>query len=90
MLKSQTTASMNYFLHLKSWIPDHMCERQDLLKVYMYKKMYITYTQTLVLIINPKCSLTRKGYNGMPLHVMEQPPRFFALAYRASDACIYQ
>jgi hypothetical protein len=31
-----------------------------------------------------------KGYNGMPLHVMEQPPRFFALAYRASDACIYQ
>ena len=26
----------------------------------------------------------------MPLHVMEQPPRFFALAYRASDACIYQ
>jgi hypothetical protein len=22
----------------------------------------------------------------MPLHVMEQPPRFFALAYRASDA----
>jgi hypothetical protein len=44
----------------------------------------------LVLIINPKCSLTRKGYNGMPLHVMEQPPRFFALAYRVSDACIYQ
>jgi hypothetical protein len=43
--------------------------------------------QYLVLIINPKCSLTRKGYNGMPLHVMEQPPRFFALAYRASDAC---
>ena len=43
--------------------------------------------------INLKCltaSLTRKGYNGMPLHVMEQPPRFFALAYRASDACIYQ
>jgi hypothetical protein len=33
---------------------------------------------------------TRKGYNGMPLHVMEQPPRFFALAYRVSDACIYQ
>jgi hypothetical protein len=30
------------------------------------------------------------GYNGMPLHVMEQPPRFFALAYRVSDACIYQ
>jgi hypothetical protein len=29
---------------------------------------------------------TRKGYNGMPLHVMEQPPRFFALAYRVSDA----
>ena len=26
----------------------------------------------------------------MPLHVMEQPPRFFALAYRDSDACIYQ
>ena len=44
----------------------------------------------LVLIIKPKCSLTRKGYSGMPLHVMEQPPRFFALAYRASDACIYQ
>jgi hypothetical protein len=43
----------------------------------------------LVLIIKP-CSLTRKGYNGMPLHVMEQPPRFFALAYRASNACIYQ
>jgi hypothetical protein len=35
-------------------------------------------------------SLTRKGYNGMPLHVMEQPPKFFALAYRVSDACIYQ
>ena len=35
-------------------------------------------------------ALTRKGYNGMTLHVMEQPPRFFALAYRASDACIYQ
>jgi hypothetical protein len=33
--------------------------------------------------------LTRKGFNGMPLHVMEQPPRFFALAYRVSDACIY-
>jgi hypothetical protein len=30
---------------------------------------------------------TRKGYNGMPLHVMEQPPRFFELASRASDAC---
>jgi hypothetical protein len=27
---------------------------------------------------------------GMPLHVMEQPPRFFALAYGVSDACIYQ
>jgi hypothetical protein len=28
-----------------------------------------------------KCSLARKakGYNGMTLHVMEQPPRFFAL-----------
>ena len=26
----------------------------------------------------------------MPLHVMEQPPRFVALAYRVSDACIYQ
>jgi hypothetical protein len=37
-----------------------------------------------------KCSLTRKGYSGMPLHVMKQPPRFFALAYRVSDACIYQ
>ena len=24
------------------------------------------------------------------LHVMEQPPRFFALAYRASEPCIYQ
>jgi hypothetical protein len=36
------------------------------------------------------CSFTRKGYNGMPLHVMEQPPRFFALAYRVSDTCIYQ
>jgi hypothetical protein len=24
----------------------------------------------------------------MPLQVMEQPPRFFALAYRVSDACI--
>jgi hypothetical protein len=23
----------------------------------------------------------------MPLHVMEQPPSFFALAYRVSDAC---
>jgi hypothetical protein len=34
--------------------------------------------------------VTRKGYNGMSLHVMEQPPIFFALAYRASDACIYQ
>ena len=31
-----------------------------------------------------------KGYNGMPLHVMEQPPIFVVLAYRASDACIYQ
>jgi hypothetical protein len=30
---------------------------------------------------NRRKSLTRKGYNGMPLHVMEQPPRFFALAY---------
>jgi hypothetical protein len=30
------------------------------------------------------------GNDGMPLHVMEQPPRFFALAYRVSDACIYQ
>jgi hypothetical protein len=29
--------------------------------------------------------LARVIYNGMPLHVMEQPPRFFALAYRASD-----
>ena len=29
-------------------------------------------------------------HNRMPLHVMEQPPRLFALAYRASDACIYQ
>jgi hypothetical protein len=38
----------------------------------------------------PKWSLTRKGYNGMPLHVMEQPLRFFALAYRASDTSIYQ
>ena len=26
----------------------------------------------------------------MPLHVMEQPLRFFALAYRVSDAWIYQ
>ena len=34
--------------------------------------------------------LLAEGYNGMPLHVMEQPPRFFALAYRVSDACIYQ
>jgi hypothetical protein len=24
------------------------------------------------------------------IYVMEQPPRFFALAYRDSDACIYQ
>jgi hypothetical protein len=32
----------------------------------------------------------RKGYNGIPLHVMEQPPIFFALAYRVSDAYIYQ
>ena len=32
-----------------------------------------------------KCSITRKGFNGMPLHVMEQPPRLFALAYRVSD-----
>jgi hypothetical protein len=39
---------------------------------------------------NNKTLNARKGYNGMPLHVMEQPPRFFALAYRASDACIYQ
>jgi hypothetical protein len=39
---------------------------------------------------NNKTLNTRKGYNGMPLHVMEQPPRFFALAYRVSDACIYQ
>jgi hypothetical protein len=44
-----------------------------------------------VQIVRPEmCSLTCKGYNGMPLHVMEQPPRFFALAYRVSDACIYQ
>jgi hypothetical protein len=47
-------------------------------------------TLVVIGIENHKCSLTRKGYNGMPLHVMEQPPRFFALAYRVSDACIYQ
>jgi hypothetical protein len=41
-------------------------------------------------VVYPKCLPTRKSYNGMPLHVMEQPPRFFALAYRVSDACIYQ
>jgi hypothetical protein len=28
--------------------------------------------------------------NIVRVDVMEQPPRFFALAYRASDACIYQ
>jgi hypothetical protein len=33
-------------------------------------------------------ALTRKGYNEMPLHVMEQLPRFFALAYRVSILCI--
>jgi hypothetical protein len=28
-------------------------------------------------IVRPEMtSLTRNGYNGMPLHVMEQPPRF--------------
>ena len=53
-------------------------------------EVYQLAKDQVVLIINPKCSLTCKGYNGVPLHVMEQPPRFLALAYRASDACIYQ
>jgi hypothetical protein len=32
--------------------------------------------------------LSNRNYSA--IHVMEQPPRFFVLAYRASDACIYQ
>ena len=45
----------------------------------------LTYTWRCENITASPC-----GYNGMSLHVMEQPPRFFALTYRVSDACIYQ
>jgi phosphoenolpyruvate synthase/pyruvate phosphate dikinase len=54
----------------------------------------VTYRDTLeyILVINliNVMYVVKEGYNGMPLYVMEQPPRFFPLAYRASEACIYQ